>query len=497
MTEGVGQALEQALAFWRAPALLAGARQRPLPEDVLDVVRIAAGDRGLAETAAAALGAPPDELAEAAPFYLQQLLFTPDADSYRVLGVNHDASDARIKEHYRWLVRWLHPDRNADEWEALYADRVNRAWHNLRQPEKRAAYDRSLADRGAAVAARAPGAASDPEMPRPVAFAVARGPLPGPDERLLSARTTQRLPVIVLGGFGLLAAALLALMWYAQGSRGPRAAKGPATVVAAPVVEPSVESVAASGADPAVLPVPGEEAVPPMPVPDLPEAPEAAPVAGATADVADEPSPPAVADPTPPAALAAAAPTHEPAGVTTEREARRPAVQTPAPPPAPAASRAPRTTPAAAPASPPAAEAPAPALAVAAGDAPGVGTAPMPITEPEALALLKSFTDAYAAGDLRALMRLFTRDATNNRGDRLAIAYDYQQLFDTSEARELLLHPNGWLQSGDNVTVLARFEARVQREGRWRAGRSQGDISFGLTREDGVLRIRSIRHEER
>src|SRR5690606_8719170 len=120
-------------------------------------------------------------------------------------------------EHYRWLVRWLHPDRNADEWEALYADRVNRAWHNLRQPEKRAAYDRSLADRGAAVAARAPGAASDPEMPRPVAFAVARGPLPGPDERLLSARTTQRLPVIVLGGFGLLAAALLALMWYAQG----------------------------------------------------------------------------------------------------------------------------------------------------------------------------------------------------------------------------------------------------------------------------------------
>src|SRR5690606_15637803 len=126
VTEGVGQALEQALAFWRAPALLAGARQRPLPDAVLDVVRIAAGDRGLAETAAAALGAPPDELAEAAPFYLRQLLFTPDADSYRVLGVNHDASDARIKEHYRWLVRWLHPDRNADEWEALYADRVNR-----------------------------------------------------------------------------------------------------------------------------------------------------------------------------------------------------------------------------------------------------------------------------------------------------------------------------------------------------------------------------------
>ena len=42
MNEGVGHALDQAIAFWRAPALLANARHRPLPDDVLDVVRIAA-----------------------------------------------------------------------------------------------------------------------------------------------------------------------------------------------------------------------------------------------------------------------------------------------------------------------------------------------------------------------------------------------------------------------------------------------------------------------
>ncbi|HEY9147029.1 MAG TPA: J domain-containing protein, partial [Thiobacillus sp.] len=137
------QALDQALAFWRAPALLANARHRPLPDDVLDVVRIAAGDSNAAGQGAEATGADPGELTEAAAFYLQQLLFAPGTDSYRVLGVNPGADDARIKEHYRWLVRWLHPDRNPDEWEALYADRVNRAWQDLRTPAKRAAYDAS------------------------------------------------------------------------------------------------------------------------------------------------------------------------------------------------------------------------------------------------------------------------------------------------------------------------------------------------------------------
>ena len=111
--------------------------------------------------------------------------------------------------------------------------------------------------------------------------------------------------------------------------------------------------------------------------------------------------------------------------------------------------------------------------------------------------MLDAFTRAYSAGDLRALMRLFTRDATNNRGGRAAIAFDYQTLFDESEARELQLRPNGWLQGEASATVLARFEASVQREGRWRAGRSVGDIRFDLAREDGVLRIRNIRHDER
>ncbi|WP_374605582.1 J domain-containing protein, partial [Arenimonas sp.] len=148
MKDGVGHALDQALAFWRAPALLAAARQRSLPDDVLDVVRIAAGDSSAIAKGREVTAAEPAELTEAAAFYLQQLLFAPGTDSYRVLGVNPDAPDTRIKEHYRWLARWLHPDRNPDEWEALYADRVNRAWQDLRTPSRRSAYDARRDDVG-------------------------------------------------------------------------------------------------------------------------------------------------------------------------------------------------------------------------------------------------------------------------------------------------------------------------------------------------------------
>ncbi|PRH83414.1 J domain-containing protein [Arenimonas caeni] len=477
----MGQALEQALAFWRAPALLAAARQRPLPADVLEVVRIAAGDRAAAEFAAAALGASVDDIAEAAPFYLQQLLFAPGADSYRVLGVNPDAPDARIKDHYRWLVRWLHPDRNADEWEALYADRVNRAWQDLRQPDKRAAYDAVLAGAGDEWADTG---RVGPEAPTTRPVRPAGGPS-GPalhQSPVLSARTTRRLPILVLGSFGLLAGAALALMWYAQTPRSPRVPQSPPPVAAAPAPEPRSAPESAVALAVAAEPAPAVEpdAVPESGLEGRPErALERVPVLDTT--------PAAI-----PATSLATAPVGGPSGPTATRQPQP--VSRPNPQPQPA------SLPPAAPVV--AAVAPAPAAVAPEGaptgeTAPADAARPAPIAEADALALLDAFTRTYAAGDLRGLMRLFTRDASNNRGGRDAIAYDYQQLFDQSETRELQLRPNGWLQGEASATVLARFEARVKYPGDWRASRSNGEIRFDLAREDGVLRIRSLRHDER
>ncbi len=140
-SDAAGNALEQALALHRQPALRFAARSRPLPDDVADLICLAAAPEPGLHDAAKSLGLADEALLEAVRFYLQQVLFEADGDAYRVLGATADASAEQLRSNYRWLQRWLHPDRRADEWESLYVTRVNGAWSQLRTPAARRAYD--------------------------------------------------------------------------------------------------------------------------------------------------------------------------------------------------------------------------------------------------------------------------------------------------------------------------------------------------------------------
>jgi len=61
---------------------------------------------------------------------------------YDLLGVPRDASEAEIKKAYRKLAMEYHPDRNsASEAEARFKE-ITEAYEVLRDPQKRAAYDR-------------------------------------------------------------------------------------------------------------------------------------------------------------------------------------------------------------------------------------------------------------------------------------------------------------------------------------------------------------------
>src|ERR1044071_9862389 len=65
------------------------------------------------------------------------------ADYYAVLDVTRTASDDEIKKAYRKLAMKYHPDRNngSKEAEERFKE-ITEAYDVLREPQKRAAYDR-------------------------------------------------------------------------------------------------------------------------------------------------------------------------------------------------------------------------------------------------------------------------------------------------------------------------------------------------------------------
>lgn len=140
-----GSALEWALALLHAPGKQHALRQKPLPGGMDWLLGIAAGAMpdALAE-AARTFSEPEARIREAAQFYVREVLFFPQADAYRVLGVAADASNASIKAHHRLLQHWLHPDRLHNDDDAIFATRVNVAWNRLRNAERRQAYDKAL-----------------------------------------------------------------------------------------------------------------------------------------------------------------------------------------------------------------------------------------------------------------------------------------------------------------------------------------------------------------
>jgi hypothetical protein len=123
--------IDLALDLTRMPALARSSGVPAIPANIIELMRIAAGSPEACEAAVARTGEPTQVVIEAARFYLQQILLRPDADCYRVLGIAPTASRATARNHMRWLLEWLHPDRNKNSWDAAYAERVLKAWREV------------------------------------------------------------------------------------------------------------------------------------------------------------------------------------------------------------------------------------------------------------------------------------------------------------------------------------------------------------------------------
>ncbi len=125
------RALLSALDLAAAPRLARLARRQPLPDGVLEVIRIAAGCEETLRAAAQFSGRDPAFIKAAAELYAQRILLFSSADSHRVLGVRAGAGRDEMRLHMRWLMTWLHPDHRGASWQAAYAARVIEAWGEL------------------------------------------------------------------------------------------------------------------------------------------------------------------------------------------------------------------------------------------------------------------------------------------------------------------------------------------------------------------------------
>ncbi|PPD41660.1 MAG: hypothetical protein CTY15_13180 [Methylocystis sp.] len=128
---GNGGALLYALDLAKMPAMAARARAMPLPEDVLEVIRIASGDSEAIEAAVQRTRKDASFIKSACEYYLHQVLLFPDAGAYRILGISPGASRQEARAHLRWLMKWLHPDHGAASWQVASAQRVLAAWNEV------------------------------------------------------------------------------------------------------------------------------------------------------------------------------------------------------------------------------------------------------------------------------------------------------------------------------------------------------------------------------
>ncbi|MCQ4165469.1 DnaJ domain-containing protein [Tahibacter sp. P2K] len=423
---------------------------RELPDGLLDVIRIAAGDEAATAAASASTSLDDADLHLAAGLLLHNLCFFDGADAYRTLGVRPQDDAAQIKQHYRWLVRWLHPDRDPDNLHGVFADRINRAWNALRTPERRARYDQDLHAAGDV------GTAGIRVVDTSALLRAWAEPSPG---TLLSARAVQRLPRFVAAGAGAFALATVALGAWMASLEMETAPPGPATH-SAPEARPAggLERASLAGAV-ATSPVPAStfgppNGAPPPMTPPIIAAPPRQTAAAGTPRPAAAPEPAARSREPPPrynrnAAVAAAPPTS-------------------AAPPRPSA------------AIPQPATAPAAAVAV--------------LSSSELREFVERFERLYTADDVERFLALFSPGARGNKGNYADLAGDYRRLFEQRRHRRLSLSDLRWEIDGDRAAGNGRYAAWVGPGVGKPESHTHGQILLQLTRDAHGLRITRLHH---
>lgn len=127
MNEQLPQAINVAVAVYKQPNQFVIPRPGRYPKCMLDVIKSAAGDEATIRAISDDLKLPNDAIVSICKFYLQKLITSSGSDPFLMLALDRNASAADIKDHKRWLLKWLHPDRNSSKWESALFSMIGNA----------------------------------------------------------------------------------------------------------------------------------------------------------------------------------------------------------------------------------------------------------------------------------------------------------------------------------------------------------------------------------
>jgi hypothetical protein len=125
---------------------------------------------------------------------------------------------------------------------------------------------------------------------------------------------------------------------------------------------------------------------------------------------------------------------------------------------------------------------------------PSAQTQPPP-TKEELRNLLQDFVTSYNRGDLDKLMALFSQEArTNDRTNISQIRSDYEQLFQTTKSREIVLSDVTWKFNQNKAVASGLFEAKIQPLRDHQINVFRGKIRIAVTKFEGGILITQLLH---
>jgi hypothetical protein len=140
-----------------------------------------------------------------------------------------------------------------------------------------------------------------------------------------------------------------------------------------------------------------------------------------------------------------------------------------------AAEPTPATTP------PPAAETPAP-------------PPPKTIGLEDLSALVTQLSARYERGDLEGFLALFDEAARIETGDKARIRSDYDELFRTTDMRQLRISDMKWVTDGALLRGKGNFQGKVVRKGEDVVRSYTGTIRLDAVPAGGTVRLRGMLH---